>query len=377
MLTPFSQFGSVAVQRMLVPKEPEFLYALSKSEGADQSLIAQYGGDPTRNGEPFGELGLVLQKDAAWKDQSGSPRDPQAGNIGGSAVDIGNNPGTAGTKPIYETAQDQTPVKTTVALLTDQQLAPVVAAAKQLWINALGSEDSRVATVAAAPITVGNLPQDRLGVTFGGQVYIDSTAAGRGWFVDVTPFDNAEFSAADNTQFVASSFSPASGQMDLLTVVLHELANVLGMPELPGDGHGDLRAEMLASGVRRLPAAGEFQGTASAATLPPVLSLVLSQSVAPSIPHIETATLVPASLVIHRFEWATPILTDNYVPAAAEKRSALDSVFSQAALTDPQLDLLNRVDDNDVFRHHAVSDASVKELAEIWQEWELTDSPCS
>jgi hypothetical protein len=165
--------------------------------------------------------------------------------------------------------------------------------------------------------------------------------------------------------------------MDLLTVVLHELANVLGMPELPGDGHGDLRAEMLASGVRRLPAAGEFQGTASAATLPPVLSLVLSQSVAPSIPHIETATLVPASLVIHRFEWATPILTDNYVPAAAEKRSALDSVFSQAALTDPQLDLLNRVDDNDVFRHHAVSDASVKELAEIWQEWELTDSPCS
>src|SRR6185369_1749724 len=35
------------------------------------------------NGEPWGELGLVLQKDAAWGDQHGGPSDPQPGNSTG------------------------------------------------------------------------------------------------------------------------------------------------------------------------------------------------------------------------------------------------------------------------------------------------------
>ena len=33
-----------------------------------------------RNGEPFGEIGLVNQQDAAWGAQHGAPRDPQPGN---------------------------------------------------------------------------------------------------------------------------------------------------------------------------------------------------------------------------------------------------------------------------------------------------------
>ena len=39
-----------------------------------------YSSDPARNGEPFGELGLVTQQDAAWGDQHGGPRDPQPGH---------------------------------------------------------------------------------------------------------------------------------------------------------------------------------------------------------------------------------------------------------------------------------------------------------
>src|SRR5204862_5122255 len=38
--------------------------------------------------EPFGELGLVLQKDFAWGDQTGPPADPQAGNIPGGHRDV-------------------------------------------------------------------------------------------------------------------------------------------------------------------------------------------------------------------------------------------------------------------------------------------------
>ena len=81
---PFAPFGTYAVSRTVQPQLPEFLYALSKSDGADQTLgnIS----DP-RNGEPNGELGLVLQKDFVWEDQTGGPRDPQAGNIPGGKRD--------------------------------------------------------------------------------------------------------------------------------------------------------------------------------------------------------------------------------------------------------------------------------------------------
>ena len=39
-----------------------------------------YASDPARNGEPFGEIGLVDHEDAAWGDQHGGPRDPQPGH---------------------------------------------------------------------------------------------------------------------------------------------------------------------------------------------------------------------------------------------------------------------------------------------------------
>src|SRR6185295_12174816 len=37
---------------------------------------------------PFGELGVVRQQDFAWQDQTGGPRDPQAGNIPGGKRDV-------------------------------------------------------------------------------------------------------------------------------------------------------------------------------------------------------------------------------------------------------------------------------------------------
>ena len=43
---------------------------------------------PSRNGEPYGELGLVKQKDASWEDATGSPRDPQPGNTSGVNRDV-------------------------------------------------------------------------------------------------------------------------------------------------------------------------------------------------------------------------------------------------------------------------------------------------
>ena len=41
-LTPFSPFGMATVSRTVQPQLPEYLYALSKSEGADQTLESDW-----------------------------------------------------------------------------------------------------------------------------------------------------------------------------------------------------------------------------------------------------------------------------------------------------------------------------------------------
>jgi Ca2+-binding RTX toxin-like protein len=87
-IVPFAPFGMGTVSRTLQPQLAEFLYALSASDGADMTRAADTGSDPARNGEPQGELGLVRQQDFAWQDQTGGPRDPQPGNIGGGKRDV-------------------------------------------------------------------------------------------------------------------------------------------------------------------------------------------------------------------------------------------------------------------------------------------------
>ena len=87
-MVPFSPFGDWTVQRLLAPFLLDFLYALSESDGADQTRIGVNSSDADRNGEPEGELGLVIHGDTAWKAQLGAPIDTQAGNKPGGGKDI-------------------------------------------------------------------------------------------------------------------------------------------------------------------------------------------------------------------------------------------------------------------------------------------------
>jgi hypothetical protein len=88
-LVPFAPFGIATVSRQVPPQLPEFLYALSRSQGVDMTRATDVGSDPVRNGEPFGELGLITQHDhGQWQTQTGGPTDPQAGNIPGGRRDI-------------------------------------------------------------------------------------------------------------------------------------------------------------------------------------------------------------------------------------------------------------------------------------------------
>src|SRR5262249_57555720 len=75
------------------------------------------------------------------------------------------------------------------------------------------------------------------------------------WFVDRGAAGDAAFNGlVGGQELLAASGSAASGRMDLLTVVEHELGHVLGLSDLdPQATPHDLLTTTLAPGVRRLP----------------------------------------------------------------------------------------------------------------------------
>lgn len=88
-IVPFAPFGIATVSRQVPPWLYEFLYALSASQGADPTRYSDTGKAAARNGEPDGELGLIIQQDhGLWQDQTGGPSDPQPGNIPGGRRDV-------------------------------------------------------------------------------------------------------------------------------------------------------------------------------------------------------------------------------------------------------------------------------------------------
>ena len=85
-LVPFNAFGIGTVSRQVEPALPEFLYALSASDGADPTRDTDTGRPAARNGEFEGELGLIVQADRGyWQQQTGGPTDPQSKTVSGGA----------------------------------------------------------------------------------------------------------------------------------------------------------------------------------------------------------------------------------------------------------------------------------------------------
>ncbi len=91
-------------------------------------------------------------------------------------------------------------------------------------------------------VYVSDLPAGYLGLAWGHSLTLDVSANGAGWFVDSTPWTHSEFVGGQTA---------ANQQMDLLTVVSHEIGHLLG--NVHSNDAGDLMAATLPLGTRRLP----------------------------------------------------------------------------------------------------------------------------
>ncbi|MDA1051398.1 MAG: tandem-95 repeat protein, partial [Planctomycetota bacterium] len=119
-----------------------------------------------------------------------------------------------------------------IANLTLQQIAPVLVAAADQWIQV---NPLAAGILNRIEVKLADLSGNYLGLTSLATqtIWIDTDAAGHGWWTDVAE-------------------DPESG-MDLLTVLTHELGNLLGYLDLPADADHILAAALPAETRRLVP----------------------------------------------------------------------------------------------------------------------------
>jgi hypothetical protein len=140
------------------------------------------------------------------------------------------------------------PDETGGAALTAEALQPLVDAAIARLDEIYNLSDAQLALLASVEFVIADLDGLLLGETEGSTVWLEFDAAGFGWFVDATPLDDAEFVIRlEDGATAATRASGAYGDMDLLSVIAHELGHVLGFGHDSGAAFMD---DTLAAGVR-------------------------------------------------------------------------------------------------------------------------------
>ena len=144
----------------------------------------------------------------------------------------------------------------TAAPLTLDQVQSLIPAAIAGW-RAAGLNQTGVHLLQQATIRVADLGGSVLALEANGMVLINSIAAGYIWYVNATAASNLAFGlAGPGNERDAGLGSPATGKVDLLTVLEHELGHLVGLTD--NAQAGDLMDISLGLGERRTPSVLDF-----------------------------------------------------------------------------------------------------------------------
>ena len=135
--------------------------------------------------------------------------------------------------------------------LTQNQLQPIVSEAIARWIH-VGLNATTIQKLTQVQFVISDLSDSYLGKAEGNCIFLDTDAAGHGWFVDSTPACDEEFAPSQSSRQLRAVDWRALDQIDLLTVVEHELGHIVGFDDLY-TLTDNLMCSVLGAGTRRNP----------------------------------------------------------------------------------------------------------------------------
>ncbi|MEM1293904.1 MAG: cadherin domain-containing protein [Verrucomicrobiota bacterium] len=166
-----------------------------------------------------------------------------------------------------ENSEEQTeavtpPTTVPSAVSSPDDFAPLIEEAIVRWRESSLDEeqaDALLDTLLKAEFEVADLPGTYLGAAEGSKITIDVDAGGRGWFIDLTPGEDEEFTLASgvNPGWVATAGSEPADRIDLLSVIIHEQGHILGLEDTREEGlEQSIMFESFEVGERRFISAG-------------------------------------------------------------------------------------------------------------------------
>jgi len=173
-----------------------------------------------------GELGaIVLQGGASFTSIAVLTDDPAYSNLLADSVGSGD-----------------------AELLESDELETLSAAAKARWVESGLLSEEALEDLDGISFKISELGGRVLGVAANNVIQIDDDAAGNGWYIDPAPTDDTEYVQRDG-QLVAQAGNGEVSQVDLLSVLNHEIGHILGFEH----GESLLMENVLVAGERRTP----------------------------------------------------------------------------------------------------------------------------